>query len=55
MHPGLILMWMIGMEVTLGIKVLVRYGMNIPDAAKKIQETIKSAVDKTLDVDLKDV
>lgn len=42
-------------EVTLGVKVLVRYGMNIPDAAKQIQEAIKLAVDKTLNVDLKDV
>lgn len=42
-------------EVTLEVKVLVRYGMNIPDAAKQIQEAIKSAVDKTLNVDLKKV
>ena len=42
-------------EVTLEVKVLVSVGMNIPDAAKHIQEVIKSAVDKTLDVSLKNV
>jgi len=42
-------------EVTLDVKVLVKYGMNIPDAAKRIQETIKSMIDKTLDVSVKDI
>ena len=42
-------------EVALEVRVLVRAGMNIPDAARQIQEAIKSAVDKTLDVDLRDV
>jgi len=42
-------------DVTLGLKVLVQYGMNIPDAARQVQETVKSAIDKTLDVNLKDI
>jgi uncharacterized alkaline shock family protein YloU len=42
-------------EVTLEIKVLVQYGINIPDVARLVQETVKSAVDKTLDVHLKDI
>jgi uncharacterized alkaline shock family protein YloU len=42
-------------EVTLGVRVLVRYGLNIPGAARQVQEAIKTAVDKTLDVNLKDV
>ena len=42
-------------EVTLELQILVRYGMNIPDAARQVQETIKSAIDKTLDINLKDI
>ncbi len=44
-----------GHEVTLELQVLVRYGMNIPDAARQVQRTIKSAVDKALDIQLKDI
>ena len=42
-------------EVTLELQILVRYGMNIPDAARQVQQTIKSAIDKTLDINLKDI
>jgi len=42
-------------EVTLELQVIVHYGMNIPDAARQVQATIKSAIDKTLDVNLKDI
>jgi uncharacterized alkaline shock family protein YloU len=42
-------------EVTLELKILVQYGINIPDAARQVQETVKSAIDKTLDVNLKDI
>lgn len=42
-------------EVTLGLKVTVLYGMNIPDAARQIQDTVRTAIDKTLDINLKDI
>ncbi len=42
-------------EVTLGLRVVINYGMNIPDAARQVQATVKSAVDKTMDVSLKDI
>lgn len=42
-------------EVTLEISILVRYGLNIPDAARQVQRAVKDAVDKTLDVTLKDI
>ncbi len=44
-----------GEEVTLEVQVLVRYGMNIHDAARQVQRTIKSAIDKTLDIKIKDI
>lgn len=42
-------------NVTLELKVLVQYGMNIPDAARQVQETVKSAIEQTLDVNVKDI
>ena len=42
-------------DVTLELKVLVQYGMNIPDAARQVQEAVKAAIDKTLDVNVKDI
>ncbi len=42
-------------EVTLKLQVCVQYGMNIPDAARQIQETVRTAVDKTLAITLKDI
>jgi len=42
-------------EVTLELKVIVRYGINIPDAARQVQATVKSEIDKTLDINLKDI
>ncbi len=42
-------------EVTIGVKVFVRYGMNIPDMARQIQDVVRSMLDKTVDVNLKDI
>ena len=42
-------------DVTLELKILVQYGMNIPEAARQVQETVKSAIDQILDVNLKDI
>ncbi len=53
--PGIEIKVEDGDEVTLEVQILVRYGMNIPDAARQVQRTIKSAIDKTLDINLKDI
>ena len=42
-------------EVTLELQVCVQYGMNIPDAARQVQEIVKSSIGKALDISLKDV
>jgi uncharacterized alkaline shock family protein YloU len=51
--PGINIKVEEGEEVTLEVQVLVRYGMNIHDAARQVQRTVKSAIDKTLDIKLK--
>ncbi|MCK5580920.1 MAG: Asp23/Gls24 family envelope stress response protein [Candidatus Omnitrophica bacterium] len=42
-------------QVTIEVKVRVHYGMNIPDIARQVQDAIREAVEKTADIDLKDV
>lgn len=42
-------------DVSLDLKVVVQYGRNIPDAALQVQEAVKDAVSKALDINLKDV
>jgi len=42
-------------QVSIEVKVLIRYGLNIPEVARHIQEVIRDAVERTADVDLKDI
>ena len=53
--PGIDIKVEEGHDVTLDLQVVVHYGMNIPDAARQVQRVIKSAIDKTLDINLKDI
>jgi len=42
-------------DISLEVKVTVRYGINIPDVARQAQEAIKSALEKAVDVRLKNI
>jgi len=42
-------------QVSIEVKVRVRYGLNIPDVARETQDAIREAIERTVDVDLKDV
>ena len=42
-------------QVTIEVKVCVRYGLKIPDLARQTQDMIRSMIEQTVDVDLKDV
>jgi uncharacterized alkaline shock family protein YloU len=42
-------------QVSIEVRVIVRYGANVPDVAGRIQDIIRRAVEKTADIDLKDV
>jgi len=44
-----------GNQVSIEVKVCVRYGLNIPDVARETQDAIREAVERTVDIDLKDV
>ncbi len=42
-------------DVSVTIKVLVRYGVNIPDIGRHIQDMVTSVVRKTVDISLKEI
>lgn len=42
-------------DVSLEVKIIVRYGINIPDIARQLQTVIKSAIAKTLNIYIKDI
>jgi len=42
-------------QVSLEVKVVVRYGLNISEIARHAQEVIREAVERTADIDLKDI
>lgn len=42
-------------DVSVEIKVIVRYGLNIPDIGRHIQDVVRSVVQKTADISLKEI
>ena len=42
-------------QVSLEIKIYVQYGINIPDIARQVQDSVRNAVQKTAEINLKDV
>ena len=42
-------------SVNVEVRINVRYGVNLPDAARQAQDAVRAAIEKTVDVDLKDV
>ena len=53
--PGIIVTVDKGNQVSIELRVLVRYGINIPDIARQIQELVRTAVERTIDISLKDI
>lgn len=42
-------------EVNIEVHVFVRYGLKIPDVATQIQEVIKTALDRAVNINLKQI
>ena len=42
-------------QVSLGIRVIIYYGMNIPVVARQIQDVIQRAVEDAVDINLKEI
>lgn len=41
--------------ITITIPIIVKYGYNIPDVAMKVQEKVKSSIEETTELNLKDI
>ena len=41
--------------VAIEVRIRVRYGINIQDIARQIQDAVRSAVERTVDISLKDI
>ena len=53
--PGIIVTVDKNNQVSVELRVVIRYGINISDIARQIQETVRSAVERTIDISLKDI
>jgi uncharacterized alkaline shock family protein YloU len=42
-------------QVSLKIRVIIFYGMNIPEISRQIQDVIQHAVEEAVDIDLKEI
>ena len=42
-------------SISVGINTIVRYGLNIPDIAREIQDAVKAAIRQSLNIDLSSV
>lgn len=42
-------------EVKLDVPVIIKFGFNIPDAAAKVQENIRNALEKMTNLSIKDI
>ncbi len=54
-YPGIVINIEKSGQVTIEVKVCVRYGINIQDIARQIQEVVRTAVERTVDITLKDI
>ena len=53
--PGIIVAVDKNNQVTIEMKVFVRYGLNIPDIARQVQDVVRLAVERATDVHLREV
>ncbi len=42
-------------NVFLNLRVVIQYGLNIPFVAARVQEAVRSAVERSVDIDLKEI
>ena len=42
-------------EVSIEVRICVQYGINIPDVSRQLQDAIRDAIERTTDINLRDV
>ena len=53
--PGVVVNLDKGNQVSIEVQIFVKYGINIPDVARRAQDAVRSAIERAVDIDLKDV
>ena len=54
-YPGIVVTMDKSGQIVIDMKIFVRYGINISDMAKQVQDTVRSAIERTVDINLKDI
>ena len=54
-YPGITVSIDKSNQVSIEIKVRVRFGLNVQEVARQVQDIVKSAIERTVDIDIKDV
>jgi uncharacterized alkaline shock family protein YloU len=44
-----------GYNISIVVKIVVRFGLNIADVATLVQDTVKAAIEQMVDLNLKDI
>lgn len=42
-------------QVSVDIKVSIQYGLNVPDVARQVQDVVRAAVERSVDINLREV
>lgn len=42
-------------QVSVEIKVSIQYGLNVPDVARQVQDVVRAAVERSVDINLREV
>lgn len=42
-------------QVSVNIKVSIQYGLNVPDVARQVQDVVRAAVERSVDITLKEI
>ena len=54
-YPGIVVAIDKTNEVSIEIKVKIRYGLNVQETARQVQDTVRAAIEQTVDIDIKDI
>jgi uncharacterized alkaline shock family protein YloU len=54
-YPGIHVRVRPNNEAHVEVRVFVRYGLNIPQLARRVQDSVKSALERTTEVNVKEV
>ena len=54
-YPGITVSIDKSNQVSIEVKVKLRYGLNIQETARQVQDKVRSAIEQTVEIDIKDI